>query len=96
MKRCSACGCEWTIRGIVGSAATCDGCGADVHTCANCRYHDAGSYRRCMHPEAEPPREDDRANSCEFFEWRDTDERTEGRKVAGDEARKRFDSLFGD
>jgi hypothetical protein len=95
MKRCAACGHEWTLHGVTGFSATCDGCGADVHACVNCRYHRAGSYRRCDHPEAEPPRESDRGNTCEFFQWREADDRPGGDKLAGDEARKRFDSLFG-
>lgn len=96
MKRCIGCGHECTLRGIIAGTAVCDGCGADIHTCTNCRHHQPGSYRRCSHADADPPRDDDRANNCEFFEMREASDRADGGRLSADEAKKRFDKLFGE
>ena len=43
------------------------GCGADLHVCVQCRHHDPGAYNECRETNAEPVRDRDRANRCDWF-----------------------------
>ena len=50
-----------------GRLDECPSCHADVHACRNCRHHDRSAQGECREPLAEPPREKDRANFCDYF-----------------------------
>jgi hypothetical protein len=64
---CHACGRGSQTAGIVSRAATCDGCGADLRCCLNCRFHDKSAYNECAEPTAERVLEKNRANFCDYF-----------------------------
>jgi hypothetical protein len=64
---CHACAKVVTIDGIVSRAAICDGCGAELRCCLNCRFHDKSAYNECAEPSAERVLEKDRANFCDCF-----------------------------
>jgi hypothetical protein len=67
--RCAACNADVTIASgeRVGFRDSCDGCGADLHSCLNCAHHDASAYNECRESSAERVNARDRANRCEWF-----------------------------
>ncbi len=65
---CHGCGKTNELQGIVGRASECEHCGADLHCCYQCRFHDPSAAKECREPQADVPREKDRSNFCEFFE----------------------------
>ena len=93
MKRCFSCGKELGhIEGKPGRAEECPFCGADLRVCLNCRFYDEGASNECREPLAERVTEKDRANFCEYFEFRDPDE--EGKRDK--DALRELKRLFGD
>jgi hypothetical protein len=76
----------------VGFSDCCEQCDADLHVCRNCRLHDPSAYNECRESSAEPVRERDRANRCEYFSPGD---REGGRgDSARETARSALDDLF--
>ena len=69
---CHACGKTVGSDGVVSRAALCDGCGAELRCCLNCRFHDKSAYNECAEPSAERVLEKDRANFCDYFAPRPT------------------------
>lgn len=65
---CFACRRETLVRSgeRVGFRDAC-ACGADLHVCRNCALHDPAAHNECREPQAEPVRDRDRANRCEWF-----------------------------
>lgn len=51
----------------VGFRDSCDACGADLHACRNCTYHDPGAYNQCREPNAERVLDVERSNRCDYF-----------------------------
>ena len=51
----------------VGVRAACEGCGADLHVCRGCVYHDPGAYNECRESSAERVLDKERANHCDHF-----------------------------
>jgi hypothetical protein len=51
----------------VGFRDCCDHCGADLHACRNCVYHEPSSYNECREPNTERVADRERANRCEYF-----------------------------
>ena len=93
IKYCHKCGTEWD--GIRAARTdTCDSCGADIHACLNCRFHDESKTSECTVPNIERVPDKEKANFCEEFEFarrlpRDTN--SEDRKK---KARNRWNKLF--
>lgn len=67
---CAECGTERSSKEKVGYREECIKCGADMHSCVNCRFHDKRAYNECNEPSAEVVREKNRSNFCDFFEPR--------------------------
>jgi hypothetical protein len=51
----------------VGFRDACDHCGADLHTCQHCAFHDPGAHNECREPSAERVSDRERANRCDHF-----------------------------
>ena len=68
MAACHACGSVFEISERVGFRATCEQCGADLHVCLNCRFHDPRVSCACREPEAELVVEKDRSNRCDWYQ----------------------------
>lgn len=66
--KCFHCGTELDFIDRVGIRESCTKCNADAHVCKNCRFYDPKVYNECSEPSAEPVREKDRANMCDYFE----------------------------
>lgn len=47
--------------------STCPNCGADLHSCINCKFYAPGSHYDCHETIEEPVRDKDRSNFCDFF-----------------------------
>lgn len=48
--------------------AECPTCRKQTHVCRNCRFYQPGRPNDCQEPVAEPVRDKDRANFCDYFE----------------------------
>lgn len=89
--RCHGCGRELTLPGGAGRRDVCESCGAELHACVMCRHYEPDSARSCREPMAEPPREKDRSNFCDYFDL-GAGPAAEVDRAA--EARRAFDALF--
>lgn len=96
---CTCCGHALRLmpREKVHRGDTCAGCGADLHTCVHCRFHDPARSNQCSEPRAEWVSDKERANFCEYFEPRMSINLTArgGRNRTAD-ARAAFHNLFKD
>jgi len=72
VKTCFNCGRALDITGAPGRGDECPGCGAALKCCVNCRFFDPYSYNECSEPQADRVLEKDRANYCEYFEFRES------------------------
>ena len=91
--RCARCGNELMAASAWSAEATCNRCGADLHTCAQCTYFDSSAAFECQRPIKVRVSPKDARNTCTEFEPRTTVER-ETKSVAPTSARKAFDDLF--
>jgi hypothetical protein len=96
--KCNQCG---QLRQSLGNEMTpeetCIKCGADLHTCGNCRFFDTTTLWECR--ENIPTRVvgKQKANQCTFFQpkiVRDLAADKAGRYQTPDDARTAFDALF--
>jgi len=46
----------------------CPSCRKQTHVCRNCRFYEPGRPGDCQEPIAEPVRDKERANFCDYFE----------------------------
>jgi hypothetical protein len=51
----------------VGFRDSCERCGADLHTCLQCSFHDPGAHNECRESNAERVSDRERANRCDYF-----------------------------
>lgn len=73
MHCCHGCGAELDLGlgGVAGRRDECPRCRAPLHACRNCRAFDETARHGCREPAAEPPRDKDAANFCDFFVYRE-------------------------
>lgn len=81
MKRCFRCGSDLNID-KPSFRDYCPNCYADLHVCLNCKFYDEAYANSCRETMAERQREKDRANFCEYFQFREHEERKSGRELA--------------
>ena len=93
---CHACAKEIDLGmgGTAGRRDECPHCHAPLHACRNCAAYDETLLHGCREPNAEPPRDKDAANFCDFFALRrgPMPERDEDQSA---KARTALDALFG-
>jgi hypothetical protein len=98
MRCCHRCGRELKVSSKVARADGCPHCHSDLKVCLNCALHDPGANNQCREPQAEWQTDKDKANFCEFFEFRETSPLTSpglsGAAGGPDRARAAFDALF--
>lgn len=99
MKVCHLCGREQKIHSAIARTDSCPYCYSDLKCCLNCRLHDPGANNQCREPQAEWQPDKEKANFCEFFEFRETSSLSApgGGGAQSDAARARaaLDALFG-
>ena len=86
---CFQCGEEVEVEKVIRKD-TCPSCHSYLHSCLNCRFHDAHAHNQCREPAAEWVSNKESANFCTFFE---PGERT-GPDDDGSSGRDAFDDLF--
>jgi hypothetical protein len=95
---CWACGAEASARERIGRRDTCARCGADLHSCRQCSFHDARAYNACREPQAERVLDKERANFCDYFAPVDATPATAGGgmsgAVRGGDTRAELERLF--
>jgi len=93
MKSCHHCGREVQVLAKVARTDGCPYCHSDLKCCLNCALHDPGANNQCREPQAEWQTDKDKANFCEFFEYRETAAGL-GSAPGRDRARAALDALF--
>jgi len=68
--RCSRCDTDQGVIERVGRRDTCLSCGADLHCCYNCEFHDPSFHNQCRESQAERQVDKDRSNFCDYFQFR--------------------------
>lgn len=98
MAACYFCGTSIDPGQKILREASCASCGRDLHACVQCRHYDPNAHNKCREPQAEWVTDKDKANFCEFFEFRETSALTQpglgGAQSSQDRARAALDSLF--
>ena len=92
---CKKCGKPINQISITRSS-TCDFCGADLHSCINCKFYSPGSHYDCHENVDELIKDKDRANFCDYYSPAQI--AASGEKSINDKAAKAkaaFDALFG-
>ncbi len=94
MKTCHHCGREVRLLAALQRTDSCASCYSDLKCCRNCRFFDSSAHNQCREPQAEWTPDKEKANFCEFFEFRETGATAPGGSDARDRARSAFDDLF--
>ena len=91
--RCAQCNRERVIAPgeRLGFRESCEGCGADLHSCVHCAHHDPGAHNDCREPSAEFVREREQNNYCDWFR---ASEREGGDGSGREKALTDLDALF--
>ncbi|MDR2588962.1 MAG: hypothetical protein LBC67_05990 [Spirochaetales bacterium] len=94
--KCHFCGTEAGSEKFFRSSV-CAACGKDLRICLNCAFYSAGSHHDCRESEAGDVADKERANFCDYFSPADsrTQKIAAGTGVKRDDARSKFDKLFG-
>ena len=99
--RCARCGNELTVAASWSAEGTCERCGAELHSCAQCANFDTSAAFECQKPIPARVSPKDTRNACTFYEPRMTIERetksspsSSGGGSGTPSARKAFDDLF--
>lgn len=89
---CHQCGHRIETDRHIGRQDHCPECGAPLHCCLNCQFHDSHAHWQCLETEIE--RVDDKAsgNFCEYFKPSGRYHSPNPRREA---AKKKLDDLFG-
>ena len=95
--KCNKCGLIRHSLGELTHEDVCHGCGADLHTCGNCRFFDATTLWECR--ENIPARVVGKQtkNQCTFFQpkiVKDLAADKGSKPMSENDARKAFDALF--
>jgi hypothetical protein len=78
----------------IASRDECAHCGADLHSCRNCRFYDTSKNNQCAEPQAEWVRDKEAANYCDYFQPASQVGARPPTSVVSQNAKKKFDSLF--
>lgn len=93
MKKCHRCGTAWrSFRAQPGSRDVCEGCGAYLHSCSNCRHFDRLITCSCKLPHTSFIGARDSLNYCEDFRMLDSFVRAEEERV--ERAKCAWEQLF--
>ncbi|HUP50662.1 MAG TPA: hypothetical protein VNA04_17945 [Thermoanaerobaculia bacterium] len=94
--KCNQCGQLRHSLGELTCDETCAKCGADLHTCGNCRFFDTTAPWECRENIPERVAGKHSRNECAFFSPKIVRDLAadKGRVQTPDDARKAFDALF--
>ena len=91
MRVCVFCGIPLEDNLEVHRSTTCASCGKDLKICLNCRFYSKGAHNDCLETSAEPVRDKDRSNFCDYFQFKTARDQTSSKKNSKEE----FLKLFG-
>jgi hypothetical protein len=93
--RCSLCGAR-VANPVIGFAAQCHKCKAELHSCKQCAYFDSGVRFECTQPITDRVPRKNAGNRCAFFEMKKSIERETSSSGTAKpiDARQAFDNLF--
>ncbi|MDR2136594.1 MAG: hypothetical protein LBO76_08265 [Treponema sp.] len=94
---CWYCGAPISAAEPVGRSLQCGSCGRDIRSCRNCRFYSPGASGECREPQAaaDPPRDRERANFCDWFSLNPRPPGAAGRAEQDRQAAaSAFDKLF--
>ena len=98
MGQCHSCGVELPRDVPIFRETECPNCSRPLKVCLNCAFYERGAQWDCRETIAEPVRDKDRANFCDYFRLR-AGPRGNGAADAEQRRAKRartdFDKLFG-
>jgi hypothetical protein len=92
MPSCFFCNNELEITGRVMRKNECPRCRRDLHCCVQCRFHDPGCHNQCREPKSEMVRDREKANLCDYFEFRGA--KGGNGEDALEKTKSRLDELF--
>jgi hypothetical protein len=93
-RTCYRCRKPLVLSDHVGRREMCPACGADLHVCLNCRFYDPGVYNACGEPQAERVLEKERANFCDYFDFRKGSVAAPAPPTDPSSAKNRLEALF--
>ena len=93
MHICALCGKAVDIGRSMSGKEVCPHCRGDLHICLNCRFYSSTSSGECKEPKAERQRHIDKANFCDYFQFRESEG---GLSIDSEkaEAMRKLDGLF--
>jgi predicted RNA-binding Zn-ribbon protein involved in translation (DUF1610 family) len=94
MKVCALCKKEIELDKFFSRKSECPECGGDLYICLNCRFYSETSHNKCLEPKAEFQRTRDKANYCDYFQYRDSETSSPSGGESTEDIKKKFDSLF--
>jgi hypothetical protein len=93
-RRCHRCRNLLGMDDLIGRREMCPSCGADLHVCLNCRFYDPAAYNACREPQAERVLDKDRANFCDYFDFRTEIDQKPSSPADTSSAKDRLAALF--
>ncbi len=90
--KCHACKKDLNLTTKIGRRDECPFCRTDLHCCLNCLFFDASAPKQCREPVAEPVREKQKANFCDYFRAFEKNQTPSDEAVK--KSRKELDDLF--
>lgn len=92
---CKKCGKPVLVTEIFRTT-TCPDCGADLHSCVNCKFYSVNSHFDCRETIQEPVVDKERANFCDFYSLNPVPFKTDDRQArAKAQAKAQAQALFG-
>ncbi len=72
----------------------CLTCHAESHVCRMCEFYDTRKAENCSEPRADPPKDKQRANFCEYFQPKADAFQPQDHSIA-DKVKTELEKLFG-
>ncbi len=94
MPSCAKCGKEIEIEERVMRRDECPHCGADLHSCVQCRFYSPGRHNDCAEPVSEPVSDKENANFCDWFSFEGGDGEAADGISETEKAKSALDALF--
>ncbi|MDE2345188.1 MAG: hypothetical protein KGL13_01845 [Gammaproteobacteria bacterium] len=88
--------CGATLREVpqpLSRISLCLSCRAELHVCRQCCFYDTHKAESCTEQRADPPKDKQRANFCEYFQPRANAWQAEDNSAA-DKAKDELQKLF--
>ncbi len=92
--KCSNCGAQACLDDEVPQSLTCENCGADLHSCVNCRFFDSSAPNQCLQPIEAALESKRAANACAHFKPKITVALSVDSTSKATDARQAFADLF--